>query len=52
MRSFIPLLTLSPSKGEKRRAKRVSRSSGPAKATNAASLGERPDEAHFAKGWP
>ena len=40
------ILTLSLSKGEERRAKRVSRSSGPARVTNAASLSERPGEAH------
>ena len=39
------VLTLSLSKGEARRAQRESKSSGLAKATNAASLGERPDEA-------
>jgi|GEM_PF-3787004 len=38
------ILTLSLSKGEERRAKHVSRSGGPEKATNAASLSERPDE--------
>jgi hypothetical protein len=52
MRSFNALLTLSLSKGEARRAQRVSRSRGPAKATNAASLGERREEAVYAKDKP
>jgi len=46
------ILTLSLSKGEEWRAQRVSRSSGPAKATNAASLGERPDDTDLVRYQP
>ena len=41
---FLTMLRGAMLRGEEQRVKRVSRSSGPAKATNAASLGERPDD--------
>jgi len=52
MMSANTLLTLRLSKGEERRAQHVSRSGGPAKATNAASLGERRGEAVYAGDVP